>query len=84
MGPERRFRSRLRTRRWVREVNVWNEPWRSRSSRTSRETLLWRQETPVQEEQGSVLEFQVVSLLEESEEALNAMRASKSGFSVEP
>ena len=56
-----------------------NKPWRSRSSRTSRETWLWRHETPVQVH-GLVVEFQVVSLFALSIQALNAKRGSKSGF----
>ena len=56
-----------------------NEPWRSRSSRTSRETRSWRHETPVQLH-GLLVEFHVVSLFALSVEALNAKRGSKSGF----
>ena len=41
MGPKRWFCLRLRTRSWVRAVSDSNEPWRSRSSRTSHETWSW-------------------------------------------
>ena len=79
MGPERRFCLRLRTRSWVRAVGDSNEPWRSRSSRTSHETRSWRHETPVQVH-GLVVEFEVVSLFALSIHASNAKRGSKSGF----
>ena len=79
MGPERWFCLRLITRSWVRAVSDSNEPWRSGSLRTSRETRSWRHETPVQAH-GLVVEFQVVSLFVLSVLALSAKRGSKSGF----
>ena len=79
MGSERRFCLRLRTWSWVRAVSDSNEPWRLRSSRTSRETRSWRHETPVQLH-GLLVEFQVVSFFALSVQAFNAKRGSKSGF----
>ena len=79
MGPERRFCLRLRTWSWVRAMGDSNEPWRSRSSRTSNETRSWRHETPVQVHR-LVVEFEVVSLFALSIHASNAKRGSKSGF----
>lgn len=67
-GPERELCLRERMRRWVREVREARELWRSRFSRTRRETRLWRQVTPCQVVQGSVEEFQVGSLEEEGSE----------------
>ena len=79
IGPERRFGLRLRTRSRIRAVSDSNEPWRSKSSRTSRETWSWRHETPVQVH-GLVVEFQIVSLFDLSVHTLNAKRGSKFGF----
>lgn len=79
MGPERRFRLRLSTRSSVKPLRGPKEPVRSRFSRTSRETLFLRHETPFQE-QGLEVEFQLVSLFPLSDAALNAIKASKSWF----
>lgn len=61
------------------EVKGVMEPWRSRFSRTSRETRLLMQETP-RHVHGWVVVFQLVSFFDVSEAALKAKRASKSGF----
>lgn len=61
----------------------WKEPWRSRFSRTRRETLSFVHETSGKE-QGCDVEFQRVSLLETSEAALNAIRASMSELEEAP
>lgn len=59
------------------------EPWRSRFSRTSRETRSLMHETPPHEHGLVLLVFQDVSFLDVSEAVLKAKRASKSGF-MEP
>lgn len=63
----------------MREVNGSMEPWRSRFSRTSRDTRFLMQETPSQVH-GSVVVFQVESFLDVSEAVLKDRRAWKSGL----
>jgi uncharacterized protein (DUF2461 family) len=65
----------------VRDVNGSTEPWRSRFSRTRRETRFLRQETPYHVHR-SVVMFHEVSLLDVSEDILNASSGWKSGFFV--
>jgi hypothetical protein len=55
------------------------EPCRLRFSRTSRVTRFLTHETPVQVH-GSVPVFQVVSILDGSEDVLKDRRGCKSGF----
>ncbi|RDX62321.1 hypothetical protein CR513_59364, partial [Mucuna pruriens] len=55
------------------------EPWRSRFSRTSRDTRSLMHDTPLQVH-GFVLVFHVMSFWDASEALLKATRASKSGF----
>ena len=62
IGPERRFRLRLRTRSWVRDVRGWRLPCRSRPSSTRWDTLFWRQEKSYQLH-GLTITFQVACLL---------------------
>ena len=62
IGPERRFRLRLRIRSWVRDVRGWRLPCKSRPSSTRWDTLFWRQETSYQLHRLTIT-FQVASLL---------------------
>lgn len=65
----------------MRDVNGSMEPWRSRFSRTRRETRFLRQETPYHVHRFVVM-FHVVSLLDVSVVVLNASSGWKSGFFV--